>query len=72
MMLNAHHDTDVNDNEKVQRYEEALAKWKKRGNCPGLRNVEDGNRGGGSNPTPSYTISFFSDSSNIYLWYIWE
>ena len=32
MMLNAHRDTDINDNEKVQSYEEDPDKWKKRGN----------------------------------------
>ncbi|XP_022304770.1 cytochrome P450 3A11-like isoform X1 [Crassostrea virginica] len=31
MMLNAHRDTDINDNEKVQSYEEDPDKWKKRG-----------------------------------------
>ena len=51
MMLNAHRDTDINDNEKVQSYEEDPDKWKKRGNCPGHSNVEDGNEGG-STPTP--------------------
>jgi hypothetical protein len=30
-MLNAHHDTDVNDNETEQSYKEDADKWKKRG-----------------------------------------
>ena len=47
MMMNAHLDTDVNDNEKVQSYEGDPDKWKRRGNCPGHRNVEDVNGGGG-------------------------
>lgn len=30
-MLNAHHDTDVNEDQKAQTYEEGADKWKQRG-----------------------------------------
>ena len=70
MMLNAHHDTDINDNEKVQSYEGDPDKWKRRGKCPGHRNVEDVNRGGGLNP-PHLTQFRFSLILQIYIYGIY-
>ena len=55
MMLNAHHDTDINDNEKVQSYEEDPDKWKKRGNWQDLT------------PTPPHPIPL----NFAFFWFFW-